>query len=198
MSEYWTRREMLKQGLAGLAALGIPESVWALQQGEELVNFTDYTDQFKIEFSEKNPRVRCFDLRRLTNWTTPNNEFYAFNQGETQRLDAANWRLRVAGFVDHPKEFTLADLQRRADKREEAVTLECSGNSTRPNRVSGLLSNAVWSGVGLASILKECGVKAEVARLSFSAPTWRKNKSRRREIRNIRRHTVAVCMYRMR
>src|SRR5262245_43573305 len=83
MSEYWTRREMLRQGLlgmTGLAALGIPESVWSLQQGEELVNFTDYTDQFKIEFSEKNPRVRCFDLRRLTSWTTPNNEFYAFNK----------------------------------------------------------------------------------------------------------------------
>jgi len=167
VSEYWTRREMLKQGLAGLAALGIPESVWALQQGEELVNFTDYTDQFKIEFSEKNPRVRCFDLRRLTSWTTPNNEFYAFNQGETQRLDAAKWRLRVDGFVDRPKDFTLADLQRRADKREEAVTLECSGNSTRPNRMSGLLSNGVWSGVGLASILKECGVKAEAREVVF-------------------------------
>src|SRR5262245_28852654 len=164
MSEHWTRREVLKQGLAGLtglAALGIPESVWALQPGEELVNFTDYTDQFKIEFSEKNPRVRCFDLRRLTSWTTPNNEFYAFNQGETQRLDAAKWRLRVDGFVDRPKQFTLDELKQRSDKREEAVTLECSGNSTRPNRMSGLLSNATWSGVGLASILKECGVKPE-------------------------------------
>jgi DMSO/TMAO reductase YedYZ molybdopterin-dependent catalytic subunit len=167
MGEQWTRREMLVRGVAGLAAMGIPESVWALQEGEELVAFADYTDQFKIEFSERNPRVRCFDLRRLTSWTTPNNEFYAFNQGETQRLDAAKWRLRVDGFVERPKDFTLDELKRRSDKREEAVTLECSGNSTRPNRMSGLLSNAVWSGVSLSSILKECGVKPEAREVVF-------------------------------
>src|SRR5262245_202279 len=160
--EQYTRREMILRSMAALTALRLP-----LQEGEELVNFTDYTDQFKIEFSEKNPRVRCFDLRTLTSWTTPNEQFYTFNQGETQHVDASAWRLRVDGFVDHPKEFTLDDLQRRADKREEAVTLECSGNSTRPNRMSGLLSNAVWSGVGLASILKECGVKPEAREVVF-------------------------------
>jgi len=79
---------MIRSSVAGVAALGIPESVWALQEGEELVTFTDYTDQFKIEFAEKNPRVRCYDLRKLTSWTTPNEEFYAFNQGETQHVDA--------------------------------------------------------------------------------------------------------------
>ena len=157
-----TRREMLLQSLAGLAALRLP-----LQDGEELVNFTDYTEQFKIEFSEKNPRVRCFDLRTLTSWATPNEQFYTFNQGETQRVDASGWRLRVDGFVKRPKEFTLDELKRRSDKKEEAVTLECSGNSTRPNRMGGLLSNAVWSGVGLAGILKECGVKPEAREVVF-------------------------------
>ncbi len=161
MKEF-TRREMILQSMAALTALRLP-----LQEGEELVNFTDYTDQFKIEFSEKNPRVRCFDLRTLTSWTTPNEQHYTFNQGETQHVDPSTWRLRVDGFVDHPREFTLDDLKRRSDKREEAVTLECSGNSTRPNRMSGLLSNAVWSGVGLASILKECGVKPEAREVVF-------------------------------
>ena len=167
MSEQWTRREMLIRSAAGLVAVGIPESVWALQDNEEVMNFTDYTDQFKIEFSQKGPRVRCFDLRTLTSWTTPNEQFYAFAQGESQQVDPAKWRLRVAGFVNKPMEFTLDDLKKRADKREEAVTLECSGNSTRPNRMAGLLSNAVWSGVGLASILKECGVKPEAREVVF-------------------------------
>ncbi len=166
-SERWTRRQMLQQSAMALAALGIPESAWALQEGEEAVTFTDYTDQFKIEFSQKGPRVRCFDLRTLTNWTTPPEQFYAFAQGETQKVDPAAWRLRVDGFVERPREFTLDDLRKRADKREEAVTLECSGNSTRPNRMSGLLSNAVWSGAGLGSILKECGVKPEAREVVF-------------------------------
>src|SRR5205085_1580703 len=84
----------------------------------------DYTPEFKVEAQANNPRVRCFDLRRLTSWATPNEEFYTFNQTEVLHLDAANWRLRVDGFVDHPKEFTLDDLKKRADKREEAVTPE--------------------------------------------------------------------------
>jgi DMSO/TMAO reductase YedYZ molybdopterin-dependent catalytic subunit len=167
MSQQWTRREMLKQSVAGIAAWGIPESIWALQNDEELVTFTDYTGQFKVEFQEKNPTVRCYDLRKLTSWTTPNEEFYTFNQGETQHLEASSWRLHVDGFVDRPRSFSLDDLKKRTDKREEAVTLECSGNSTRPTRMSGLLSNAVWSGVSLASILKECGVQPEAREVVF-------------------------------
>lgn len=165
-----TRRELLINGgraAVALAALGIPESVWALQDGEELVDFADYTSQFRIEFQQSNPRVRCFDLRRLTSWATPNDEFYAFHQTQTMQVDASTWRLRIDGFVDRPMEFTLDELKARAEKREEAVTLECSGNSTRAARMNGLVSNGVWSGVALAPILAECGVKPEAREVVF-------------------------------
>jgi DMSO/TMAO reductase YedYZ molybdopterin-dependent catalytic subunit len=167
MTSRLTRREWIAGGVSALGALGVPKHLWALQSDEELVDFADYTPEFKIEAQPSNPRVRCFDLRRLTSWATPNEEFYTFNQTEVMRVDATKWRLRIDGFVDHPKEFTLDDLKKRSDKREEAVTLECSGNATRPTRMSGLLSNAVWSGVGLASILKECGVKSEAREVVF-------------------------------
>src|SRR5687768_13172614 len=107
------RREMIRTsalGAAWLAALGIPEAVWALQDGEELVTFTDYTEAFKVEASPANTRVRCFDLRRLTTWTTPNDEFYAFAQTTTQNVDAANYRLHISGFVDKPRTLTLAEI----------------------------------------------------------------------------------------
>ena len=165
-----TRRELLINGgraAVAFAALGIPESVWALQDGEELVDFADYTSQFRIEFQQSNPRVRCFDLRRLTSWATPNDEFYAFHQTQTMHVDASSWRLRIDGFVDRPMEFTLDELKARAEKREEAVTLECSGNSTRAARMNGLLSNGVWSGVALAPILAECGVQPEAREVVF-------------------------------
>lgn len=164
------RREMIRTsalGAAWLASPGIPEAAWALQEGEELVTFTDYTEAFRIEASPANTRVRCFDLRRLTTWATPNDEFYAFAQTTTQHVDAASFRLKIGGFVDQPRELTLAEIMARPDRRELPVTLECSGNSTRPNRMSGLLSNGVWTGVGLASLLKECGLKPEAREVVF-------------------------------
>lgn len=166
----WTRRDLLVRGAAGavwLTALGIPEAAWALQEDEELVTFTDYTADFKVNANAANPTVRCFDLRRLTSWATPNTEHYTFHQTETPRVNAATFRLRIDGLVERPREFTLDQLQARAEKRQEAVTLECSGNSTRPQRMSGLLSNGVWSGVALAPIFKECGIKADAREVVF-------------------------------
>lgn len=179
MDQFINRRELLTRAAwttASLAALGIPENMWALQNGEELVPFTDYTDQFKVETQPRNPRVRCYDLRRLTTWATPNDEFYAFHQTEAPTVDPATFRLRIAGLVDRPREFTLSELQRRTDRRDEAVTLECSGNSPRPQRMNGLLSNGVWTGVGLASILKECGVKPEAREVVFLGADMEKEK----------------------
>ena len=64
-----SRREMLARsavGAAWFAALGIPEDLWALQGDEELVTFTDYTPEFKVDAQAANPTVRCYDLRKLT------------------------------------------------------------------------------------------------------------------------------------
>ena len=154
-------------GAAWLASLGIPESAWAIQDDEELVTFTDYSEAFRVEASPANTRVRCFDLRRLTTWATPNDEFYAFAQTTTQKVDPTTYRLKISGFVDKPRELTLDEVKARRDKRELPVTLECSGNSTRANRMSGLLSNGVWTGVGLASLLQECGLKPEAREVVF-------------------------------
>lgn len=170
MSDSFSRRDILAQGSAGLAwlaALGIPDWAWARQDGEEPVTLTDYTDSFRIDASEATPRVRCVDLRQLTRWTTPNADHYAFAQTRSPEVDAATYRLRVGGFVERPLEFTLDQLKARRDRRNEAVTLECSGNSTRPNRMAGLLSNGVWTGVGLKSILEEAGVKSEAREVLF-------------------------------
>ncbi len=170
MSQMSTRREMIAHsaaGVAALAALGIPESVWAVQDGEELVTLTDYTDAFQIEASASTPRVRCVDLRQLTTWATPNDQHYAFSQTRAPEVDAATYTLRIGGFVKTPLEFTLDELKARKDRRDEGVTLECSGNSTRAQRMSGLLSNGVWTGVGLKSILNDAGVKSEAREVLF-------------------------------
>src|SRR5258708_29654410 len=43
-------------------------------------------------------------------------------------------------------EFTLTDLLRRPDRRDVAMTLECSGNSGTPGIMNGLVGNAIWTG----------------------------------------------------
>jgi DMSO/TMAO reductase YedYZ molybdopterin-dependent catalytic subunit len=164
-----TRREFIRHSSTTafvLAALGIPHDVWALQPGEEAVSFTDYTDMFKIEAQAANPTVRCVDLRTLTSWATPNDQFYTFNQTTTPAVNAEAWRLRIGGMVERPRELSLAEIMKRP-RREEAVTLECSGNSTRPARMGGLLSNGVWTGVPLAPLLQECGLKPEAREVVF-------------------------------
>ena len=98
-----TRREFVQSTLAALAALGIPESAWALQAGEELVRFTDYTDAFKIEAQAANPTVRCVDLRTLTSWTTPNADHWSCENSvdleETARMVslASHTILQISG-----------------------------------------------------------------------------------------------------
>lgn len=151
------RREML-QALAAFA-------MWPLQDDEELVDFADLRG-FRTELRDANPRAKLFDLRRLTSLITPEDEFYTFHQTQTIHAEIEKWRLRIGGLVERPREFTLDQLKQRLDKREEAVTLECSGNSGS-SAANGLISNGVWSGVGLASILKEAGLKPEAREVAF-------------------------------
>src|SRR5947199_10232147 len=89
------RREMLAAS-AVFALAGIPRSLWALEQDEELIDFDDLTG-FRTELRDANPRVRCFDLRQLTSSLTPEDHFYTFHQTQTVQANAAEWRLRVGG-----------------------------------------------------------------------------------------------------
>jgi DMSO/TMAO reductase YedYZ molybdopterin-dependent catalytic subunit len=97
---------------------------------------------------------------------TQEDHFYTFHQTQAVQANAAEWRLRVGGLVDHAKEFTLDDLKQRKDQKELTVTLECSGNAAGP-AANGLLSTGLWSGVGLASILMECGIQPEAREIAF-------------------------------
>ena len=146
---------------------GLPISALAFSPDEEVVPFQDYGSAFSIEAQPDNPRVKCFDLRRLTSFTTPSGDFFAFHQTQTVRADAGGWRLRIGGLVRRPAEFSLQDLLNRTDRRDVAATIECSGNSGDPRIMNGLVSNAVWTGVGLAAILKDCGVEPEAREVVF-------------------------------
>ena len=158
---HWSRRGFLASGM------GWPLSAVAFEPGEELVPFTDYPQEYTADAQPENPRVKSFDLRKLTTLATPTDEFFAFHQTKTIEADPATWRLRIGGLVRRPVELTLAELLKRADRRDLPATIECSGNFGDPRIMNGLVSNAVWSGVSLAALLNDCSVLPEGREVVF-------------------------------
>ena len=64
-------------------------------------------------------------------------------------LDAATWRLGVAGNVAAPATFSYADLT-ALPEREMTTILDCTG---------GWWSEQVWRGVSVGDVLAACGVR---------------------------------------
>ena len=157
----WSRRRFLVSGAT--FSLSAP----ALAAGEEPVSFSDYAPEFRTDAQDENPRVKSFDLRSLSSFTTPSEDFFAFHQTRAPQADPATWRLRIGGLVKRPVELSLDDLLKRPGQRNPAVTIECSGNSGDPRIMNGLVSNAVWSGVDLAELLRESVVQPEAREVVF-------------------------------
>ncbi|TAJ96837.1 MAG: oxidoreductase [Candidatus Manganitrophaceae bacterium] len=81
---------------------------------------------------------------------TPNEHFYVVNFGKQPQIDTADWALEITGKVERPLRLTYPELLARPAV-EKMVTLECIDNE-----VAGeLISNAVWKGVSLKSLIEE-------------------------------------------
>src|SRR5262245_57032634 len=161
-----TRRSALKGGLAsvGLAALGLPIlEMPALAQGETVVPFLDFPANFN-----PNPGVgrRFFDTRTINNFITPTDQIYTFQHFMQPQIDPAAFKLRMTGMVSSPREFTLAQLRAMRPELEQIVAYECGGNGTR-NNAQGMVSNARWKGVNLATVLKQIGMSPEAKEVVF-------------------------------
>lgn len=82
------------------------------------------------------------------------------------------WKLEVAGLVDHPLTLTLADLK-KLPRVELVSVLECAGNGRsfyQPHVAGaqwrfGSVGNARWTGVRLKDVLKKAGVKPAATQL---------------------------------
>lgn len=81
---------------------------------------------------------------------TPNEHFYVVNYSKPPQVDLDGWTLQITGKVERPLRLTYSDLLSRPAV-EKVVTLECIDNE-----VAGeLISNALWKGVTLKSLLQE-------------------------------------------
>jgi len=98
---------------------------------------------------------------------TPSSLHYERHHSGIPDIDPAKHRLVIHGMVDRPVSFSVADI-RRLPSITRIMVLECGGNSGSEwaattgadvQRSFGLVSCSEWTGVSLALLLKEAGVK---------------------------------------
>jgi sulfane dehydrogenase subunit SoxC len=109
-------------------------------------------------------------LSELTGIITPADLHFERHHAGIPDIDPERYELLIHGMVEQPTVFRLRDLKRFPSLSHIAF-LECSGNGgaayspTRippdmsPQQMDGLLSTSEWTGVPLATLLREVGVR---------------------------------------
>ncbi len=128
-------------------------------------------------------------LQDMSGTITPSDLFFERIHNGVAMVDPQKWKLMIHGMVGRPLMIDLEQLLRYPTVTR-TYFVECSGNGRgayrtpkpdmTPQQVDGLLSNAEWTGVPLATLLREVGVKpkatwfvaegGDAARLSRSIP----------------------------
>jgi sulfane dehydrogenase subunit SoxC len=128
-------------------------------------------------------------IQNFTGTITPNDLVFERHHGGVAIIDPKKYKLLVHGLVDRSMVFTLDDLQ-RFPSVSRVHFIECSGNGRNGYRdpkpeltaqmIDGLTSNGEWTGVPLATVMREVGVRksatwflaegGDAAKLSRSIP----------------------------
>jgi hypothetical protein len=107
-------------------------------------------------------------LQDLEGIITPADLHFERHHGGVPTIDPSTYSLLIHGMVERPLVFTLDDLK-RFPGRSVIRFLECSGNGSRghrpdpksaettPQLLDGLTSTSEWTGVPLATLLREVG-----------------------------------------
>lgn len=166
MGNMIARRKILKAGLTGisLTAIGLPAGTfptWA--EGETPVPFLDIPES--IDFSpDPNAPLRYFDIRTIDGLLTPKDRFFTVQHLRQPEIDVSTYRLKVTGLVSKPVELSLEDIRKRPST-QLAAGFECWGNTA--DKIHGLVSNGMWTGIHLRDLLSSVGVRPEGREVIF-------------------------------
>src|SRR5262245_44462025 len=116
----------------------------------------------------ENHDVSTSPLQDLSGIITPADLHFERHHAGVPAIDPERYRLLVHGMVERPTVFTLGELK-RFPSRSQIVFVECSGNGqhayrgysreTSPQELDGLTSTSEWTGVPLATLFREVGVR---------------------------------------
>ena len=120
-------------------------------------------------------RNHAMPLEALRYPVTPVGLHYLLIHYDIPAIDPATWRLEVGGAVEQTLSLSLRELE-SLPAVTRAVTLECAGNgrallAPRPLSQPWLteaVSTGEWTGVPLAAVLAEAGLREEAVELLFS------------------------------
>jgi sulfane dehydrogenase subunit SoxC len=109
-------------------------------------------------------------LQELTGTVTPSDLHFERHHAGVPTIDPDRHVLMLHGLVDRPIAYSLDDIH-RFPQVTRTHFIECSGNGRAayrdpkpdmtPQKVSGLTANTEWTGVPLATLFREVGVRRE-------------------------------------
>jgi DMSO/TMAO reductase YedYZ molybdopterin-dependent catalytic subunit len=131
-------------------------------------------NELKLEIVTEHPLNAATHLSALSNARTTNPLTYVRNHFSIPVLDEKSWQLRIGGAVEHPREFSLAEV-RGLGTRSQVISLECAGNGRtsmdpRPKGTPwgyGAVSVIELTGTTLSNLLETVGLQKSVVELSF-------------------------------
>ncbi len=157
-----SRRGLLRAGLASLTGL-VLAGCDALPGGDSVTAVLDSVSRFTMTAqrailgrSALAPEYAEADISphfKANGSTDPVDETYKAMVAD----GFSDWKLKVDGLVDHPSEFSLADLR----------AMPARTQITRHDCVEGWSCIGKWTGVPLSDVLARVGVKAEARYIVF-------------------------------
>lgn len=169
-----SRRDLLR-GSVALAAYGLasrPLTAFGLEPAAA---------ETVIPWLDVQPKGRAMlNWQELTGWVTPNESLYEVSHYGKPKVDLANWRLDLTGFVRKPRSFSLAEIQ-KLPKRDIHATLECGGNGAGIGFM-GAIGNVKWTGTPLGPILRDAGLLKRASEVVFYGADEKTEKIREAEV----------------
>lgn len=152
-----SRRTALQRTVGGVLVCG---SGIASFQGNAQVR----ADEAGLIVRNSRPLDLETPVTALDGWLTPNDQFFVRSHLSTPAIGLAPWSLQVGGLADHPRAWSLDELQKLEQVKIPAV-LQCAGNGRayfRPRLPGvqwekGAVGQAEWSGVRLVDLLERAG-----------------------------------------
>ncbi|MDA0749228.1 MAG: molybdopterin-dependent oxidoreductase [Verrucomicrobia bacterium] len=160
VSHQINRRQAIKRGLkwAGVG-MTLPGSAWAAFDRQR-------PDEESVPF-EDTPRARenRLDWEMLNDWITPQNQVFNVQHYGMPEFDASKFQLTIDGLVGNPMTLSMDDI-RALPKKEQPMTLECSGNGSNKGFMDAIY-NSKWGGTPLASLLEKCELDPKAIEVVF-------------------------------
>jgi DMSO/TMAO reductase YedYZ molybdopterin-dependent catalytic subunit len=164
-----TRRKLLQQGavVAGVAVAGA--AVWrfiSLGVGAAQVPVAQLLKGYHPKITPTAPNYgEIKPVQFLSSEVTPNDQYYIVSKNlQDPAVGLNEWNLKVDGLVDNPYTLSYTELL-SMPMQKQYESMMCISNE-----VGGTyMSNALWEGVQLSSLLQKAGVKPGATKIILHA-----------------------------